>query len=83
VQPAPRPDRRTAIHPAFKLVLAIVSGFTLIFFLVSLALVVLIPIPSPTQQTFLEWCSTLCKSGFGAIIGLLSGKLTDYLSGED
>lgn len=59
------------------------TAFTLLFFVTAFVIVFTVPTPNASQVGFLEWSSTLCKSGFGAILGLLGGKITDILSGDE
>lgn len=67
-------EKTLTIAPAFKLVLWIVVGLSLLSFLASILLAVF---ATPTDQTsnLIETGSTIFKMGCGAIIGLLGGKV--------
>lgn len=62
------------VAPAFKLVLFVVVGFTIL----SLACSILLAIFGPQTEEvarLVEACATMYKVGGGAIMGLLGGKV--------
>ncbi len=69
-----RAVKSVTIAPAFKLVLFIVLGLSVLSYVGSVLLAVL---AKPTDQTnnLIEAGSTIYKIGCGAIIGLLGGKV--------
>jgi hypothetical protein len=62
------------IKPTFKLVFIMVCVLVIIFFTASLILA-LQPQLSDAGKSVLDTASTLTKIGFGAICGLLGGKV--------
>lgn len=67
-------EKTLTIAPAFKLVLWLVVGLSVLSFGASILLALFAP---PTDQTknLIETGSTIFKMGCGAIIGLLGGKV--------
>ena len=74
-EPPPRtpPVAVLTLTPAFKWVLLIVLGLTLVSLVVSVYLASLSN-PSDLAKGLFETCSTTWKMGFAAIIGLIGGK---------
>ena len=66
-------EKTLSIAPAFKLVLWIVVGLSILSFVASILLAVFAP-PSDQTKNLIETGSTIFKMGCGAIIGLLGGK---------
>ena len=66
--------RQTTLTPAFKLVFLTVLGLTVGALIANIILVVAIPNPNDDARTLIDTCSTIVKTGFGAIVGLLGGK---------
>lgn len=66
-------DKTVVIAPAFKLVLWVVVGLSLLSYGASICLALFAP---PTDQTknLIEAGSTIYKMGCGAVIGLIGGK---------
>lgn len=60
------------LSPAFKIVLAIVIGFTTLSFITS-AVLAFAPETDATKAV-LETTLTTFKGGFGALLGLIGGK---------
>jgi hypothetical protein len=70
----PNPDPpKIPLSPAFKLVVLIVTGLTVLSLAVSIFLA-LDPNKSDQINGLIETCSTTYKLGFGAIVGLIGGK---------
>ncbi|HEV8482413.1 MAG TPA: hypothetical protein VGV87_02550 [Blastocatellia bacterium] len=68
--PSPR------IDPKFKLVFLTAASGTLLFTLICVALhLVTTGEPPPARKEFIEGMLTMAKIGFGAIVGLLGGKV--------
>lgn len=65
----------TDITPRFKLVFATVFAITVLSLLMNL-IIVLAGIKGLAADSFAETCSTAFKLGFGAIVGLVGGKVT-------
>ena len=68
------PKKKLSVAPAFKLVLFVVIALTL----VSLAASILLALSAPQTdevKKLIDACSTMYKAGFGAILGLLGGKV--------
>jgi hypothetical protein len=60
----------------YKTAFIVTVIFTLLFFLTTVAVALWLDEPSGQQQTLFSSCDTAWKAGFGAIIGLIGGKLT-------
>jgi hypothetical protein len=60
----------------FKLTLIIVALFTLLFVLVTLYCAFWVENMTSTQQKVFDGCNNGLWLGFGAMVGLLGGKLT-------
>ncbi len=58
----------------FKTIIVIVFSLTCISLVAALLLTFFLNNPSQTQISLIETCSTTWKMGFGAILGLLSGR---------
>jgi hypothetical protein len=68
--PSPRLD------PKFKLVFLTATGGTVLFTLICVALhLATTGEPPPARKEFIEGMLTMAKIGFGAIVGLLGGKV--------
>jgi hypothetical protein len=65
----------TDITPRFKLVFATVLAITVLCLLLNLVIVLAAP-SGASAQAFADTCSTAFKLGFGAIVGLVGGKVT-------
>jgi len=63
------------VTPRFRLVFRTVLGLTVSLLLADLVLVLLLRNPTPQAQNLMDLCSRLATIGFGAIIGLLGGKV--------
>lgn len=68
------PKKDLPIAPAFKLVLFVVIALTLISFAASILLAIYAPQTDEVKK-LIEASSTMYKAGFGAVIGLLGGKV--------
>ena len=64
-----------SITPTFKLVFITVLGITVVPFFIACGLS-FVENPTPLQLNLFETCSFSWKAGFGAIIGLIGGKIT-------
>jgi len=63
------------LTPAFKLVFLSVLGLTIMSLVGQFCIVAFLSNPSSdAAKTLMETCATVTKIGFGAIVGLLSGK---------
>ena len=71
--PGPEPPPKITLSPAFKLVVAIVTGLTVLSLAVSIFLA-LYQQKSDQINSLIETCSTTYKLGFGALVGLIGGK---------
>jgi hypothetical protein len=69
----PEPSPKITLSPAFKLVVTIVTGLTILSLGVSIFLA-LYQQKSEQINQLLETCSTTYKLGFGALVGLIGGK---------
>ncbi len=69
----PARDRVTTIK--FSAVLVSVMSLTLVSLTVSVLMAVAYPDPSDEVRRIIETCSTTWKLGFGAIVGLLGGRV--------
>jgi hypothetical protein len=68
--PSPRLD------PKFKLVFLTAAGGTLLFTFICVAMhLATTGEPPPARKEFIEGMLTMAKIGFGAIVGLLGGKV--------
>ncbi len=65
--------KKIELSPLFKMSFIAVIGFTLIFFIACLYISSQGQL-NPSQGELFTTCSTLVKMGFGAIVGLISGK---------
>jgi hypothetical protein len=65
----------TDITPRFKLVFATVLAITILCLLLNLVIVLAAP-SGASAASFADTCSTAFKLGFGAIVGLVGGKVT-------
>lgn len=72
-----RRDRPTVtdISPSFKLIFAAVFTITVVCLLINLFIVLVAP-DSAGAQSLADTCSTAFKLGFGAMVGLVGGKVT-------
>jgi hypothetical protein len=73
---APPAHPLARVSPTFKLVFLTVVAITVAAALVQIALAAYWTTPTPNQQASFEAMSWAWKIGFGAIIGLLGGKVT-------
>jgi hypothetical protein len=64
------------LSPAFKLILLVVLGLTILFLVVSLGLAILYSDPPEHVKGLLIACTHLFAAGAGAVFGLLGGKVT-------
>jgi hypothetical protein len=71
--PGPPAPPKTPLTPAFKLVISIVTGLTVLSLAVSISLA-LYHQKSDQINALIETCSTTYKLGFGALVGLIGGK---------
>jgi hypothetical protein len=67
---------KVTLNPAFKLVFISVFVLTVVFAAAAVALTMKYSTPSTSQATSIDTLWTMAKVGFGAIAGLLGGKLT-------
>jgi hypothetical protein len=66
----------TTVTSHFRMVFLTVAGLT-VTLLISLSVLSLVmPDPTEQQQKLLDLFTTLVTAGFGAIVGLIGGKLT-------
>jgi hypothetical protein len=65
----------TDITPRFKLVFATVLAITILCLFLNLVIVLAAP-AGASAESFADTCSTAFKLGFGAIVGLVGGKVT-------
>jgi hypothetical protein len=72
--PSPLPATAIVLTPAFKLIFFSVLGLTILS-LVGNFLAVLVPNQTEEVKRLAETCSTTWKLGFGAIVGLIGGKV--------
>ena len=61
------------LTPAFKLVFITICIFTGFAFIILLFISTQEP-PNPAQTRLFNTCDTILKMGFGAMVGLISGK---------
>ncbi|MFF1681586.1 hypothetical protein ACFVYG_36755 [Streptomyces sp. NPDC058256] len=64
----------TTVTAHFKMVFICVTVITVLTLAASVYIGVAVAKPSDSAKSAMDTCSTLAKLGFGAIIGLLSGK---------
>lgn len=64
------------VSPRFKLVLLCVLGLTVLCFLAYLGLAIFGNDDAEAQNSFRSMCDFGFKAGFGAILGLLGGKVS-------
>lgn len=65
-------DKSVSEH--FKLVFLSVLGLTVATLLASVCMSVFVGSPDSAVNGAITWTSSLCKIGFGTIIGLLGGR---------
>ena len=67
--------RVTPVSPVFKLVFVVIVGLTVLALAANVCMALMVE--GPNQQTIdvMNTCSTFAKTGFGAIVGLIGGKL--------
>jgi hypothetical protein len=63
------------ISPHFKMVFLTITAITAAFFLVNLAIVLFVHSPTDQMRSFMATTTTLYQAGFGAIVGLIGGKV--------
>ena len=64
------------LDPKFKLVFLTAAGGTLLFTAICVAMhLITTGEPPPARKEFIEGMLTMAKIGFGAIVGLLGGKV--------
>jgi hypothetical protein len=63
------------LDPTFKLVFLSVLGLTVLSLVLHVVLVVTLKQPNDQAKLLIETCSTLTKTGFGAMVGLVGGKV--------
>ena len=75
LETAAAPSSRTVfiLSPAFKMVFLAVLAITLFSMLITCILVALRN-DSDQGKALFELCASICKMGFGAMVGLLGGK---------
>lgn len=76
IQRAQHEEQIGVVTPRFRLVLGTVFGLTVMLLLIDLILVLFLRNPGQEAQSLMDLCSRLVTIGFGAIIGLLGGKVT-------
>lgn len=64
----------TTVTPVFKLIFLSVLAITLCALALNVILVVCIDSPNDQAKSLIDTCSTIVKTGFGAIVGLVGGK---------
>jgi hypothetical protein len=64
----------TRLTPLFKLVFLTVLGCWTAALVINVALVIWMRDPTEQAKTLIDTCSTIVKTGFGAIVGLIGGK---------
>lgn len=69
----PSPSTVLVLSPMFKLVFVAVLAITVLSMLITCSLVALHD-ESDQGKALFELCASICKMGFGAIVGLLGGK---------
>jgi hypothetical protein len=69
----PSPSTVFILSPAFKMVFLGVLTITVLSMLITCTLVALNNETAQGKALF-ELCASICKMGFGAIVGLLGGK---------
>ncbi len=68
-------DTVAVVTPLFKLVFFSVLAFTVAAFATDGLTALLLHKPDTQAQDFLTLCTNVTTGGFGAIVGLLAGKL--------
>jgi hypothetical protein len=63
-------------RPPFKLVFLTVTGLTVLTLGISVVLAVFIQHPDPSVANTIDATATIYKLGFGALAGLLGGKVS-------
>ncbi|WP_157575984.1 hypothetical protein [Mycobacterium sp. GA-2829] len=67
--------RVTPVSPFFKLVFLVIVSLTIALLGVNVALALFVDNPNDATKDVIASCSNLSKAGFGAIFGLVGGKL--------
>lgn len=68
------PERETVVDRQFKRIFYTVLGISLICLVLNILLAIVFPQPPTQLAEVIDGCSTVWRMGFGAIIGLISGK---------
>ena len=66
--------RVETLTPLFKLVFLTILGLTILALALNVILVASIANPNDQAKGLIDMCSTIVKTGFGAIVGLIGGK---------
>lgn len=69
---------RYTLSPRFKWTLVSIVGLTLLSLMVSLTLVLMVDPLTPEGKSLFQTTTTTWKMGFGAIVGLVSGKALSH-----
>jgi|ERR1044072_2113682 hypothetical protein len=73
--PDPRKPKVVVLHPAFKLVFLTVTAITVLSIIAQIALANYWLTPTANQQQVFDALGFAWKTGIGAIVGLLGGKV--------
>jgi hypothetical protein len=67
-------SKLNTVSPNFRLILILVSGFTVILLLIPTLIVLIKESPGADAKKLMDACIQLAIYGFGAICGLIGGK---------
>lgn len=74
--PPSQGDIAARLSPHFRMVFVSILAFSMALFVTRIVLVIAFPTPNDAMKDIIASCAYISTAGFGAILGLMGGKLS-------